>query len=272
MSAWVRAAAVVALGATIGAQAPDGDAVLRGAGVSVPRGGAEAAFDQGLAPPSPIPPGAFATLVVGMGPVGTSARVRSAYAFGVLAGRSGKTVPPAEMASAGVLFIQMILAQDRRVRIAGARVAGRVYANPIGGGSGPQRPAGLQAAIFAMLNQPDETEQLAAMEALGLLEELAAVPALAERYAAFRKQNRRAAAGAALEALTRIGDPAALPLVKALVGDRWGDRDDATGLAVAYAREKFLKDGSLGRLQVAATDRTRGPQARTYLAELGVAQ
>jgi hypothetical protein len=254
----------------VSAQAPDGNSVLRGAGVDLPRGGAEAAFDQWMVAPTPVPPGAFATLLVGMGPVSPSPRVRATYAFGVLAGRSGRAVPAPELTGAGVVFIQMLLAQDRRVRVAAARVAGRVYAQPIDGGPVPVRPAGIEAALFALLNQADETEQLAAMEAIGLIGERAAIGALVERYEYSRRENRRLAAGAALEALTRIGDASTEPIVKSLVGDRWGERDDATGLVVAYAREKFLKDGSVGRLQVAATDRSLGPQARAYLAELGV--
>jgi hypothetical protein len=263
---------VVATAIGVSAQAPDGNAVLRGAGVTLPRGGAETAFDEWIPAPSPVPPGAFATLIVGMGPVSPTPRVRATYAFGVLAGRSGRSVPPPEMAGAGVVFIQMILAPDRRVRVAAARVAGRVYAQPIDGGPAPQRPTGLEAALFAMLNQPDETEQLAAIEALGLIGERAALGALVERYEFSRRENRRSAAGAALEALTRIGDASSAPIARALVGDKWGERDDATGLVVAYAREKFLKDGSIGRLQVNAADRSLGPQARAYLEELGFKQ
>jgi hypothetical protein len=254
------------------AQAPDGNAVLRGAGVVLPRGGAETAFDQWMVAPAPIPPGAFATLLVGMGPVDPTPRVRATYAFGVLAGRSARSVPPPELAGAGVVIIQMLLAPDRRVRVAAARVAGRVSAQPVDGGPVPVRPTGLEAALFAILNQPDETEQLAAMEAIGLIGERAAIGALVERYEFSRRENRRPQAGAALEALTRIGDASTEPIARALVGDRWGERDDATGLVVAYAREKFLKDGSVGRLQVNASHRSLGPQARVYLEELGVKQ
>ena len=92
---WRRAAGglvlMVVAASQVGAQAPDGNAMLRAAGVELGREGAEGAFDAGLEGPTPVPRGAFPTLVVGMGPVGPRARVRNAYAFGVLAGRSGRS-------------------------------------------------------------------------------------------------------------------------------------------------------------------------------------
>jgi hypothetical protein len=268
----IASALVLATSVGILAQAPDGNAVLRGAGVDLPRRGAEEAFELGLQGVGPVPPGAFATLIIGMGPVGAAPRMRAAYAFGVLAGRSARAVPPSELAGAGVALQQMLVADERRVRIAGARVSGRVFAAPIDGKPAPTRPAGLEAALIGMLNQSNDDEQEAAIEALGLLKEIAVQPVLVERYQAERKQNHREAAGTILEALVRIGDPSTDSIVRALAGDQWGDRDDRTGLVVAYARERYLKDGSVGRLQAAASDKRLGPAARAYLAELGVPQ
>jgi hypothetical protein len=256
-------------GGVLHAQAPDGNAILRGAGVAVPRGGAAAAFDAGLTGPEPVPPGAFAALIVGMGPVGNAARVRNAYAFGVLAGRSARHVPPAELAGAGVALVQMLTSTDRNSRIAGCRVGGYVFAAPIDGQPPPARPGGLLEGIFGLFNTGTEAEQMAAMEAIGLLRETAAIPALAEHFTRERARDRRMA-GAALEALARIGDPQTEALVRSLASDPWGDRNDTTGLAVAFARERYLKDGSARRLQDAASDRTLGPRARAYLAELGL--
>jgi hypothetical protein len=62
-------ALVLCLGVDATAQAPDGTAVLRAAGVDVPRAGAEGAFDAWVTAPAPVPPAAFPTLVIGMGPV-----------------------------------------------------------------------------------------------------------------------------------------------------------------------------------------------------------
>jgi hypothetical protein len=265
----VGSAVVPMLAATLVAQAPDGNAVLRAAGVDVPRGGAEAAFDAGLPPPSPVPPGAFATLIVGMGPVGPRARARNAYAFGVLAGRSGRNVPLGELAGAGVALLQMMADGDRATRVAGTRVSGRAFAAPIDGKLAAPRPTGLEQAVLLMLNVPNTEEQGAAIEAIGLLGETAAVPTLTELHRAYRERDNRQMAGAALEALVRIGHPETEPLVRGLVDDAWGDRNDATGLVVAYARQRFLNDGSRRRLEAARDDRELGPAARAYLAELG---
>jgi hypothetical protein len=264
-------AAILLAGGTLLAQAPDGRAILSGAGVTVPRrGGPEAAFDAWLVGPAPIPPGAITQLIVGMGPVGDAARVRNAYAFGVLAGRSARGVAPGELAGASVALITMLVSDDRATRIAGSRVAGRVFAAPIDGGPVPVRPTGLLEAVVMLLNSDDEKEQAASMEALGMLRETAAIPSLTDFYTRHRAKNNRQMAGTALEALVRIGDPQTAALVKDLATDGWGDRKDATGLIVAYARERFLKDGSAKVLQAAAADRTLGPRARAYLAELGL--
>jgi hypothetical protein len=253
-------ALVLVVWTTVGAQAPDGNAILRAAGVDLPRSGAEGAFDAGLLGPSPVPPGAFPTLMVGMGPVGPRARVRNAYAFGVLAGRSGRLVPGGELAGAGIALLQMIVADDRATRIAGARVAGRVFAAPIDGKPAPPRPAGLVEAVLLLLNAQHAAEQGAAIEAIGLLGEL---------HRAYRERNNREMAGRALAALVRIGLPQTEPLVRALAADGWGDREDAAGLAVAFARERYLADGSRARLEAATGHQVLGPIARAYLAELG---
>jgi hypothetical protein len=204
-----------------------------------------------------------------MGPVGPRARARNAYAFGVLAGRSGRNVPMGELAGAGVALLQMMADEDRATRIAGTRVAGRVFAAPIDGQPAAPRPSGLEQAALLMVNVPNAEEQAAAMEAIGLLGETAAVPTLTELYRAYRERDNRRMAGAALEALVRIGQPQTEPLVRGLVDDAWGDRNDATGLVVAFARQRFLNDGSRRRLEAAAEDRELGPAARAYLAELG---
>lgn len=264
-------ACVLVLGSavTLGAQAPDGNAVLRAAGVEVPRGGAEAAFDAGLVGPSPVPPGAFGTLIVGMGPIGPRARPRNAYAFGVLAGRSGRNVPLGELAGAGIALLQMIAAEERSTRVAGMRVAGHVFAAPLDGKPRPARPQGLEQAAVMMLNTANHEEQAAAMEASGLLGETAAVPTLSELFRAYRERKDAEMAARALEALVRIGEPQAEPLVRSLVGDPWGEKDDRAGLATAFGRERFLKDGSRARLEALSGHKTLGPVARAYLAELG---
>lgn len=243
--------------------------VLARHGIELPGKSFEAAFDAGLAPATAVTPGSFAT-PLGLLSAGTGGdRIAAAYAFGILAGHSARAASTAELAAAGEALLQMLGADDRRSRVAGARVAGRVLAASFDqGGFRPPVPAGLTDGLFALLNRPSETEQLAAMDALGLIRERQAVTALTERYYFYRERGRRALAGGALEALARIGDPTTVEIVKLVVVDPWAEGRDATALAVAFARERLLKDGSLAVIQQAVEDKARAVQARGYLAEL----
>lgn len=239
-------------------------------GVEVPGKDLEAAFDDGVAPTAPLTPGSFAT-PVGMLEVEKGRdRVAAAYAFGILAGRSARGASPEELAVVAQALRQMIVADDRRTRIAGARVAGRVLAASFdSGGVRPRVPPGLVGGLYVLLNRSDEWEQLAAMDALGSLRETSAVAALTERYYFYRESGKRALAGGALEALARIGDPSSVALVKLLIGDRFAEGNDPTALAVWFARERLLKDGSIGAIREAAANKRLRPQARGYLDELG---
>ena len=239
-------------------------------GVELPGKSFEAAFDAGLVPAVPIGPGSFATPLAMLSVATGGDRVAAAYAFGILAGRSARAASPEELAAAGQALVQLIGSGDRRSRIAGARVAGRVLAASFApGGIRPPVPPGLTDGLFALLNQPNEFEQLAAMDALGLIRETPAVAALTERFTFYRNDGKRALAGGALEALARIGDVATVELVKTVAGDRWAEGRDATALAVAFARERLLKDGSIAIIQQAVDDKSRRVQARGYLQELG---
>ena len=239
-------------------------------GVQVKDGGFAAAFDSHVTPAVPVNPGSFAAPLAVLATAGGTERIAAAYAFGILAGRSGRAASPQELTAAGQALIAMIGSDDRRARIAGARVAGRVFAAPYDrSGVRPSVPAGMTEAIFAMLNQDREIDQLAAMDALGLLREASAVASLTERYHFYREGNKRGLAGGALEALARIGDPSTVAIVKLLVADKWAGGKDATALAVAFARERMLTDGSIAAIQQALDDRSRRDQARGYQAELG---
>lgn len=239
-------------------------------GVQLPLGSFERAFDEGMAPATPVTPGSFATPLAMMTSATGSDRIAAAFAFGILAGRSGRAASPQELHAAGAALVQMIGSEDRRSRIAGARVAGRVFAVPFDARVATPLPAGLIDALFAQLNRDQEIDQLAAMDALGLMRHLQAVSALTERYYFYRDGNKRALAGGALEALARIGDRSTLEIVKLVAADKWGEGRDATALAVAFARERMLKDGSVAIIRQALDDRSRRLQALGYLAELGV--
>jgi hypothetical protein len=245
--------------------------VMERHGVEVKAGQFDAAFDAGLAPAVAVTPGSFATPLAVLSSTEGSERIAAAYAFGILAGRSGAAASAPELASAGQALVLMIGSGDRRSRVAGARVAGRVFAVTFErSGPSPAVPPGMVEAVFALLNRDSEVEQLAAMDALGLLRVTNAVTSLTERYHFYRDGGKRALAGGALEALARIGDPSTSAIVKQLAADRWADGKDATALAVAFARERMLKDGSIAAIRQALDDKSRRSQARGYLAELGV--
>jgi hypothetical protein len=243
--------------------------VMQRHGIQVRSGAFDTAFDANVVPAIPVNAGSFATpLGVLTSAVGNE-RIDGAYAFGILAGRSGRSVSAPELNAAGQALILMINSGDRRTRVAGARVAGRLFAAPFDRTARPSPPAGLVDALFVLLNDAGSFEQLAAMDAMGLLRETSAVAALTERYRFYRNDRQRALAGGALEALARIGDPSSVQLVKELAADRWADGKDATALAVAFARERLIGDGSIAVIRQALDDRSRRDQARGYLAELG---
>ena len=261
--------AVIASGVPGAAAQPALADLVRRHGVTV-QDGLDAAFDAYALPAVPVTPGAFATPLAILTSGAGNERIDGAYAFGILAGRSGRAASPQELAAAGQALVHMIGAADRRSRIAGARVAGRLFAVSFDPAEAPPLPPpGLIDALYILLNMDDEVDQLVAMDALGQLREVGATRSLTERYRFYRQQNRRALAGGALEALTRIGDASTLYLVRELLTDRWADGRDPTALAVAFARERMLRDGSIAVIRQALNDRSRRDQARGYLAELG---
>lgn len=239
-------------------------------GVVAPGGNFERAFDEGMTPSSPVTPGSFATPLAVMTSSIGSDRIAAAYAFGILAGRGGRAASLPELAAAGQTLVLMIGDGDRRTRVAGARVAGRVFALPFDARTAIVLPPGLLDALFAQFNRDNEIDQLVAMDAIGLTRSVTAVGALTERYYFYRNARKRSLAGGALEALTRIGHPSTVEIVRVLAADNWSNGRDATALAVAFARERMLRDGSLATIRAALNDPSLRFQALGYLLELGV--
>jgi hypothetical protein len=244
-------------------------ALLETMGVPVDKRGVEGAFDDGLRTSVAVQPGVFGALASMMSGAIGNQRIEAAYAFGIIAGSAAPGVAPPELAVAGAALIQMIATPQWKTRVAGARVSGRIFATPLTAAALTPRPPGLVDALFAMLNGEEQIDHLAAMDALGRLRESTAVNALIERYAYYRRRGTRALAGGAVEALARIGHPAAVPLVTTLAADRWSDRSDPAGLAVLFARERLLHDGSAAAIRRALDRKELRVQARSYLDELG---
>lgn len=232
--------------------------------------GIAAAFDAHAVPTIPVTPGSIAGPLATVTAATGKEQIDGAYAFGILAGRSGRAASAQELAAAGQSLVLMIGSEDRRTRIAATRVAGRVFAAPFDrSGVRPALPPGLVDALFAVLNRDTEVDQLVAMDALGLVRERNAVTSLTDRYYFYREQNKRALAGGALEAIARIGETTAAAIIKQAATDKFAEGKDATALAVAFARERVLKDGSIATIQAAVNEKSRRDQARGYLAELG---
>src|SRR4029453_7865398 len=195
------ALAIYVTGGAAFAQSPLAE-LLQRHGVQVKDGGFAAAFDAHVAPTVRVTPGSFATPLALLTSSSGSEQIAAAYAFGILAGRSGRAASPQELAAAGQALVAMIGSEDRRSRIAGARVAGRIFAAPMDrSGVAPRVPPGMLDGLFALFNHDDQIELLVAMDALGLLREISAVSSLTERYHYYRQGNKRSLAGGALEAL-----------------------------------------------------------------------
>jgi hypothetical protein len=274
MPLWIRAASLALAVGVSGAPDASGQTmlleVLTRHGVHLPDGSFERGFDEGMAPATAVTPGSFATPLAMMTSTGGNDRIAAAFAFGILAGRAGRAASQPELNAAGGALVAMLGAADRRSRIAGARVAGRIFTVPFDARVFTPVPAGLVDALYALLNRENELEQLAAMDALGVMRQVAAVTSLTERYYFYRDSRKRALAGGALEALTRIGDASTIELVKMLTADTFAEGRDATALAVAFARERMLRDGSVAILRQALDDPSRRAQALGYLSELGI--
>jgi hypothetical protein len=269
-----RAASFALACAVIGVSVASGQtmlaAVMARHGVTPPGGSFERAFDAGVTPASPVMPGSLATPLAMLTSTSGNDRIAAAFAFGILAGRGGRAASAEELAAAGQGLVRMIGDADRRTRVAGARVAGRVFAVPFDPGAGAKVPQGLADGLFTLLNRDSEIEQLAAMDALGLTRTTTAVTSLTDRYFFYRNSGKRDLAGGALEALARIGDPSSIEICQGLAADTWSAGRDATALAVLFARERILKDGSVAAIRQALDDRSRRAQAIGYLAELGI--
>src|SRR5690349_13799657 len=114
------ALAVIALGASGASAQPALVELLQRHGVAVNPGQFDVAFDEQLSPAVPVTPGSFATPLAILSSATGSDRIAAAYAFGILAGRSGVAASPQEVAAAGQVLVSMIGDADRRSRIAGA--------------------------------------------------------------------------------------------------------------------------------------------------------
>jgi hypothetical protein len=234
-------------------------------------GAARRVFEAAGEPARPVPASAFEPVARAMTDETPQVALEAGYVFAFLASSRQALVPDSAMATAQGAIETMIGSPDDEVRLPGIRVAGGVFRAPASGPPpAPSRlPEAFLDALMAAMNRPGPEEQAAAMDALGRARETRAREALEERFAFHREQGHTSLAVTALDALARLADPSTTEMVRTLATDRWARNGDPY-LAVLFARERLLKDGSTATLKQAAQNRLFATRARAYLAELGV--
>src|SRR5439155_13461327 len=178
---------------------------------------------------------------------------------------------------------------DPAVRYAAIRVMGRMFARRAGDDA---IESTVGDAVIGALNDGDRAVKTATMEALGAMRYDRAVQALSDLFRYFGKGD---SAGAALDALPRIANPASAPLFAAQLATRTSslrgiaieglaragdasrmadvqvalanDRNDGVALAGAFA-SAMLANGSVDPIADALTKSKLRDQARQYLIEL----
>lgn len=163
-------------------------------------GQAETAFASGpLAVwPRPVPAGLTSALLEAVDDENQKVRIEAIYTLGAIAQEPMLD----EHAQA---LIKALDHYDPAIRVAAARVAGRLHVKQAG------------EALIKAVNDSQQPVRFAAMRALGDIREAAAVQSLTEQLAYYRKGE---GAFSALEALARIGHGSSVALFKAHLSDR----------------------------------------------------
>ena len=240
------------------------------------KGQAEPAFESGpLATwPRPAPAAVIDGLLKAVDDEDARVRTEAIYAVGVVAR------PPLATTEADLL-IKALDHYDPAIRVAAARVIGRLEVKPAG------------EALIAAINDTNPAVRYAAMRALGEIRETRAVNALSDQLAFYGKGE---GAWVALDALARIAHSSTGPLFQVRLGDkdpyirraaaeglaRLGDQsqlpvmqDGASSdpspmvrVAMTFALTKFGQNYLSRLIDAFSSDKT-ALQAQGYLLELG---
>lgn len=161
---------------------------------------AAAAFELGplAAWPRPVPPELITHLLQAVDDEHARVRLEAIYALGVIAR------PPLALDDAPAL-IKALDHYDPAIRAGAARVAGRLHVASAGD------------ALIRAVNDSNADVRYAAMRALGDVQEVRAVEALAEQLTFY---GRGEGAWSALHALAKIAHGSSVPLFTARLGDR----------------------------------------------------
>lgn len=237
---------------------------------------AQTVFDQGpfVILPRRTPPELVTALSGAMRDQNAKVRLEAVYALGVVA------EPPLDPAAAGTLMGGLRDSQTD-VRVAAARVLGGLRVGQAGD------------ALIQAVNDPETAVRTAAMRSLGDIREERAIQALTEQFTYY---ERGPLADAAFDGLSRIGNPATIPLFTSQLTSknaewrrlaaeglaRGGDPRAAASVATVLANEKkvpvqlaraFAMQAAnlpgLDALVAALASSDTQAQAMGYLVELG---
>jgi HEAT repeat protein len=252
---------------------------------------AEAVFSAGPSALNGNPVPHEVLVALGAAGRGNNPRVKleALYALGALAGDSSASGKGELLAASGPELAGMLGAADPALRLAAARVIGRLFARRQGDAA-PGENVG--DAVITALNDSDRDVRAAAMDALGAMRYERAVQALNEM---FQYYSRGPIGQSALDALAHIGHASSMPLftvqlagknaaLKAIaieglarIGDRGAasqieaslarERDDAVLLAANFAAVIF-STGSIDAIADALAKPRLRQQAMRYLIEL----
>jgi HEAT repeat protein len=209
---------------------------------------AEAAFSAGplALNGNPVPLEVLTALRTAVRDDNPRVALEALYAFGTLASDSPGGARRELLAASGPELAGMLGVPDPALRLAAARVLGRVFARR-------QSDAALAEnvgdAVITALNDHDRDVRAAAMESLGAMRYERALQALNET---FQYYSRAAIGQSALDALAHIGHVSSVPLfslqllgknaaLKAIAIEglaRIGDRGGASQIQASLARER----------------------------------
>jgi len=210
------------------------------------------------------------------------------YTFGALSDNEPPAGKAALRASAGPELTALLGVPQIELRIAAARVIGRLYERR---STEPPVDVLVGDAVVRAVNDPERDVRFAAMDALGAMRYERAVKSLTDLYQYYRRNE---IGGAAFQALARIGHDSsvpffdewlaakdAVPRIISIEGlARTGDPASAARIEAAVAREKnesvllaarfaqvLLANGRLDPLFDALVKPKLRDQAMRYLAE-----
>lgn len=252
--------------------------------------GAEATFSEGPSALNAqvVPDGLLVALLRASRDDNPKVAFDALYTFGALADNQSPAGRVSLRAAAGPDLIALLGVPQLELRIAAARVIGRVYERRA---TEPQVDNVVGDAVVRAVNDSEHDVRFAAMDALGSMRYERAVKSLTDMYLYYRRNEIGAGA---IQTLARIGHDSSVPLFEELLGSkdalqrivaveglaRIGDPASAARIQAAVARDKdenvilaarfadvLLANGRLDALFEALAKPKLRDQAMRYLVE-----